>query len=425
SKQGSKALSDLITANETIRNSLLTTGFAEVVLHTLTSNNQIQSKQSSSSSSGNIPIFIKVGLLDVVLRLVTTAEGLQSLALLIPILEDIKLNGEDELKSKSKKILNNLNAEGINVQSTSNKEEMKSEKEENVRLKEELLREKEENRKKDEELRKEREDKQRILEENGKLKFENQMLKDKENTQNVDLKRIAEILRQPLIGTQQQQQQIQEQQEDECRKLINKYDGKKDNEGRLNIINSGIVDALINIFLSRSLDLITQPFSKLFFVLTHPSSDEIRLQLFLKNSYPSLIRLLNHENADVINEVIVSIFNILVAGQNTSPSYSTHPHFDTISDCDGINQIFRVFKRNDVKKDSKRIAAQCFGLLFRAREITNSEMRKEIIAYLKQIIMKQDKEQNENVIQALKRLALNAANRTEIEKDGFVIPDDY
>ncbi|KAA6314404.1 MAG: hypothetical protein EZS28_055590, partial [Streblomastix strix] len=71
SKQGSKALSDLITENETIRNSLLTTGFAEVILHTLTSNNQIQSKQSSSSSSDIIPIFIKVGLLDGVLRLVT------------------------------------------------------------------------------------------------------------------------------------------------------------------------------------------------------------------------------------------------------------------------------------------------------------------------------------------------------------------
>ncbi|KAA6364218.1 MAG: hypothetical protein EZS28_040254, partial [Streblomastix strix] len=90
---------------QTIRNSLLTTGFAEVVLHTLTSNNQIQSKQSSSSSSSSdiIPIFIKVGLLDVALRIVTTAEGLQPLSLLIPILEDIKLNGEGELKSKSKK----------------------------------------------------------------------------------------------------------------------------------------------------------------------------------------------------------------------------------------------------------------------------------------------------------------------------------
>ncbi|KAA6378247.1 MAG: hypothetical protein EZS28_026227 [Streblomastix strix] len=445
SKQGSKALSDLITENETIRNSLLTTGFAEVVLHTLTSNNQIQSKQSSSSTSDIIPIFIKVGLLDVVLRLVTTAEGLQPLALLIPILEDIKLNGEGELKSKSKKILGLLSIEGINVQSTSNKEELKYEKEEIIRLKEEyrikdeeirmkdelnqrineeLRREKEQLKQKDEELRREKEERNRILEENGKLKFENQMLKEKNNTQNVDLKRIAEILRQPLVGTQQQQQQIQKQQEDECRKLINKYDRKKNDEGRQNIINSGIVEALIQIFLSRSLDLITQPYTQLFFVLTHPTSDEIRILIVPKNPYPSLIRLLDHQDIKVVDDVIICISNILNFGSRSTPSYSTHPHFDAISDCDGINQIFRMFKRNDISKHSKRIAAQCFGHLFRAREISNSEMKKEFIAYLKQIITKQDKKEMQNAIKALKRLALNGVNRTEIEKDGFAFPDD-
>ncbi|KAA6386307.1 MAG: hypothetical protein EZS28_018166 [Streblomastix strix] len=111
SKAGSKALSDLVAENDTICNSLLTTGFAELVLHTLTSNNQIQSE--SSSLPFETPIFIKIGLLDVVLRLVTTAEGLQPLSLLIPILEEIKLNGNDELKNKSKKILGILSTECI------------------------------------------------------------------------------------------------------------------------------------------------------------------------------------------------------------------------------------------------------------------------------------------------------------------------
>ncbi|KAA6358114.1 MAG: hypothetical protein EZS28_046359, partial [Streblomastix strix] len=54
-----------------------------------------------------IPIFIKFGLLDVVLRLVTTAEGLQSLALLIPILEDIKLNGECIMSIQISQSVNN------------------------------------------------------------------------------------------------------------------------------------------------------------------------------------------------------------------------------------------------------------------------------------------------------------------------------
>ncbi|KAA6357618.1 MAG: hypothetical protein EZS28_046855 [Streblomastix strix] len=301
---------------------------------------------------------------------------------------------------------------------------MKHDNEENIRLKEQLKQKDEEIRRKDEELQREQEERNRILEENGKLKFENQMLKDKENTQNVDLKRIAEILRQPLVGTQQQQQQIQKQQEDECRKLIIQYEGKEDDEGRLNIINLGIVEALIYIFLSRSLDLITNPFSELFLKITTPSSDEIILQLFSKNPYPSLIRLLNHQDINIVDDAIISISNILIAGQNTTPSYSLHPHFDTISQCDGINQIFRIFKRNDIGKHSKRIAAECISFLFRAREISNSEMKKEIIAYLKQIITKKDKEEMNRAIRALKRLALNAANRTEIEKDGFAIPDD-
>jgi hypothetical protein len=41
SKAGSKALCDLIEENETIRNSLLTTGFIQVVIHTLTSGSQV------------------------------------------------------------------------------------------------------------------------------------------------------------------------------------------------------------------------------------------------------------------------------------------------------------------------------------------------------------------------------------------------
>ncbi|KAA6348017.1 MAG: hypothetical protein EZS28_051995, partial [Streblomastix strix] len=214
------------------------------------------------------------------------------------------------------------------------------------------------------------------------------------------------------------------QQEYECNKLIIKFKGKEDDEGRQNITNSGIVDALIQIFLSRPLDLITKPYIQAFYSLLNRSSIEIKLLIFSKHPYPSLIRLLNHENADVINEAILSIFNILSAGSISTPQNSTHPHFDAISDCDGINQIFRVFKRNDISKHSKDVSAECFGHLFKAREISNSEMRKEIITYLKQIITKQDKNEMKFAIKALKRLALNAANRTEIEKDGFAIPDD-
>ncbi|KAA6368024.1 MAG: hypothetical protein EZS28_036450, partial [Streblomastix strix] len=122
SKAASKALCDLVEANEQIRNSLLTTGFIQVVLHTFTVNTQIQTKSSSSSQSTSndnvIPGYVKVGLLNVILKLTEEEGGLESLGILIPILEEMKRNGEEQIKSKAKKILNQLNGEGIQSYST-------------------------------------------------------------------------------------------------------------------------------------------------------------------------------------------------------------------------------------------------------------------------------------------------------------------
>ncbi|KAA6361678.1 MAG: hypothetical protein EZS28_042795, partial [Streblomastix strix] len=62
SKSGSKALCELVEENSQIRNSLLSTGFAQLVLHTLTSNTQIETKSSSFSyPEKSTPIFVKIG----------------------------------------------------------------------------------------------------------------------------------------------------------------------------------------------------------------------------------------------------------------------------------------------------------------------------------------------------------------------------
>ncbi|KAA6395569.1 MAG: hypothetical protein EZS28_008909 [Streblomastix strix] len=123
SKAGSKTLCDLIEENEQIRNSLLTTGFVQIVLHSLTSNTQIPSQQSSSSSNNQIPTFVKIGLLNVIQKLTDEEEGLQSLSVLIPILEELKQNGEDQLKNKAKRILGLLQAVGIKYSTNQNDQE--------------------------------------------------------------------------------------------------------------------------------------------------------------------------------------------------------------------------------------------------------------------------------------------------------------
>ncbi|KAA6385053.1 MAG: hypothetical protein EZS28_019421 [Streblomastix strix] len=84
SKAGSKALCDLVEANYVIQNSLLTTGFAQVVLRTLILGTQEQGKDSSSSQQSSsdklIPTFIKAGLLNVILKLTEQSQELESLA---------------------------------------------------------------------------------------------------------------------------------------------------------------------------------------------------------------------------------------------------------------------------------------------------------------------------------------------------------
>ncbi|KAA6379928.1 MAG: hypothetical protein EZS28_024547 [Streblomastix strix] len=89
---------------------------------------------------------------------------------------------------------------------------------------------------------------------------------------------------------------------------------------------------------------------------------------------------------------------------------------------DEIMKIFDLFKRN-INKFSKDTSAICLGLLFKAREITNLEMKQSVIAHLKILINDTDEWTKKQSKKRLVGLALNAVNKAEIEKDGFKIPE--
>ncbi|KAA6383818.1 MAG: hypothetical protein EZS28_020656 [Streblomastix strix] len=238
----------------------------------------------------------------------------------------------------------------------------------------------------------------------------------------VDLNQIANNLRKKLDGNEEQQKQIQIQQDGDCWILVSILSGRKDDELRLRIINSGIVDALLNILLTRDLKTITHAFSQVFFILTTKSNSEIRLLLYEKHPYPALIRLLNHPNNDITDDSITSIYNIIIVGINTTSISEKHPHFAEIQSCDGIRKFFDLFKRNDITKRNKDTTAECIGNLFRAQEIPDKQMKTEIIAHLKALLNSSDDWEKNAAKNAIKYLSQNAANRTEIEKDGFAIP---
>ncbi|KAA6362891.1 MAG: hypothetical protein EZS28_041582 [Streblomastix strix] len=189
------------------------------------------------------------------------------------------------------------------------------------------------------------------------------------------------------------------------------------------MINSGIVDSLLKILSTWELDQITQPYIKAFFRFTYPSCFEIIQQLHQKQSLPTLLRLLNHKDEDVISDSIVSVNNIIYYGAIGTNSTSLHPYYQEIAQIGGIEKIFEQFRRTK-HEDTKNISATCLGIVFRAREMTDNEMKVEIISHLKSIINHQREDIRKVVKLALKCLAQNQANRSEIVKDGFVVPDD-
>ncbi|KAA6392497.1 MAG: hypothetical protein EZS28_011979 [Streblomastix strix] len=151
-------------------------------------------------------------------------------------------------------------------------------------------------------------------------------------------------------------------------------------------------------------------------------SDEVRQLLFQLKPYPALIHLFDHSDILVVGNSIISIHNILICGYKSDNTPEQHDHFDIMIEIDGIKMIFDLFKRN-VSKFSKDRAAICLGMLFKAREITNLEMKQSVIAHLKTLINDTDEWQKDAAKRRLKFLAYNAVNKAEIEKDGFKIPE--
>ncbi|KAA6361610.1 MAG: hypothetical protein EZS28_042863, partial [Streblomastix strix] len=145
SKAASNCLEGLIEENEIIRNALLTNGFLLKVQQTFT--NKSSSSSSSSQTSNQAPNYLISGILDIILKLLATADDLQPISILIPLLNEMKTAGEKNIKKKSMNILSILIANGINSPSSEPSKEKESkiqQLEESNRLKDEQLRQKDE-----------------------------------------------------------------------------------------------------------------------------------------------------------------------------------------------------------------------------------------------------------------------------------------
>ncbi|KAA6400719.1 MAG: hypothetical protein EZS28_003749 [Streblomastix strix] len=237
-----------------------------------------------------------------------------------------------------------------------------------------------------------------------------------------ELLKIANNLQRELKGTEDEKKGILKFQETDLLLLSSVLDGREDIQLRSDAINAGIIDALLQIFTSRDLDEITRPYINAFIKLTHPSNFIICQLILEKQPFPSLLRLLNHKDENVTNSAVVSIDNIVYYTSLESELTSQHPFFADLASAGGIEKIFSLFKVT-TNEYSKKVSAVCLGIVFRAQEIIDHAMIKEVITHLKSIINDPDNDIKKLVKYALKCLVQNQVNKTEIESGGFTIPE--
>ncbi|KAA6399691.1 MAG: putative NEK/NEK2 protein kinase [Streblomastix strix] len=228
------------------------------------------------------------------------------------------------------------------------------------------------------------------------------------------LKKLREDLMKPLEGTEIQKKEALQLLENNCKFLSLALNDRKDDDGRKRVIKSGVIEGFINVFENYELNSITRTFSNTFFDLTFNSTDEVKLLIYNKKPYPGLIRLLKHSDILIVKRATDSIVNILNSVPDTTPHSEPHPHFEAIQECDGVNKIFELFHRADASKDNKDTAMICLGHIFRALEITDENMRHEIISHLKTLINDPDIWTKNNAKLRLKGLSINASNLSEI-----------
>ncbi|KAA6373523.1 MAG: hypothetical protein EZS28_030950 [Streblomastix strix] len=224
-------------------------------------------------------------------------------------------------------------------------------------------------------------------------------------------------------GTQLQIDIIRQKKIKTCQQISAYLFGQTDNEIRTQAVEAGIVNALLKIFSTYSLESITPSHAWTFFEFTYIIDNQISYNTFKNINFTGLVRLLDHPDITVIHRVSTSIQNIIRGGQNSTDGSSKSPYYQSLASCDGINKLFILFKKN-LSKYSKDNAAVCISLLFRSKEISNVEMRKEVIAHLKAAYLGSEESIKRNAIWGLRYLAQNVVNRAEIEKDGFKIADD-
>ncbi|KAA6391559.1 MAG: hypothetical protein EZS28_012916 [Streblomastix strix] len=131
--------------------------------------------------------------------------------------------------------------------------------------------------------------------------------------------------------------------------------------------------------------------------------------------FPSLLRLFDHSDEDIVSDAMCSVDCIMYYGAIGSESNSVHPYYEELASAGGIEKIYDLFRKTQ-DEYTKDISATCLGIAFKAQEITNPEMKDEIIAHLASIINHEDEDIQKQAILALNYLDQNLSIKLQKQR---------
>ncbi|KAA6397303.1 MAG: hypothetical protein EZS28_007168 [Streblomastix strix] len=231
----------------------------------------------------------------------------------------------------------------------------------------------------------------------------------------------------PLDGNDEKRTQIIHRQEEVCKIMIHICKETESVEIRYKklkpAIDNGFAKALLHIFEKQELNTISASHVQAFHTLTYYGSYNTLQQIYNLGPYKGLIRLLDHSNTEVIEVVIQSILHIISYGKDSVQDIRLpHPHYDEFDGRGGITKLFALFKDNP-NQTQRYYLAFCIGCIYRAQEVTNPEIKRDVFTYLKSILNTRIDDIKGGALYALTGLIQNEINKAEIQKEGFKVPD--
>ncbi|KAA6387839.1 MAG: hypothetical protein EZS28_016632, partial [Streblomastix strix] len=231
---------------------------------------------------------------------------------------------------------------------------------------------------------------------------------------------VIQDLRLPIAGNEEERKQIQHKKNLDCVLLqLIIYKVEDDNTILENLIEAGIIEALLYLFETQDLNMISSASVKIFDKIQSLAETLIEQLKKEKKYYPSILRLLRSSDLEVLQSVYYLIVIDFAEGADSAKENSPNPLFEEISECGGIEIIFDLFQRN-LNYDSKNNSAKLLAMLFMNQEFSSELMRKEIVNYFINPLINSNSDELKIEELSLRFIARIAGNHAEILKDDFI-----